>query len=59
MIMIILIIHSLCAVAEFDDNTYDHFKGVMRSWPLGFSERIVSKYRSLYYPGSADDLPSW
>jgi len=42
-----------------DNETSEHLKGVVKSWPFGLEEKILSVTKAYHYPGKAEDIVQW
>ena len=46
-------------VTVLDQKTSDHLKNMTKSWPSGFTEKIIFNYKTFHFPGKIRDLPNW
>ena len=46
-------------VAGIDQQTYDHSKALITSWPTGYTETNDIPGRLIFFPGEVEDLPKW
>ena len=53
--------HNMCVffVTVLDPKTSDQLRSMTKSWPFGFTEKVVFSYRTFYFPGKIKDLPNW
>ena len=47
------------SITGFDQQSYGYFSSKITPWSSGFTDKVVSNYKSFCFPGKIEDLPSW